>query len=329
MLFLDRIDLNETFMFFLKKNGVAIFLVLCILSFVIWVLQTPVTQKSSLTGDSEAPLRVVASFYPLAEFARAVGGTNVHVETITPPGTEPHDYEPTAEQIAHIYNADVFLLNGGGIDAWATRIAADVSARGVQVIEMGKTLDVLGPPEGEEDPDVMYDPHFWLSPVLAQAEITTIENILKQKDVSNADAYMQNAKAFRLALSQLDQSYKEGLAFCQNKTVVASHSAFSYLAKEYGFDVLAISGLSPEEEPSAGRLAEIARLAKEKNIRHIYFETLASPKLSETLAREIGAETLVFNPLEGLSDEEQSDGKNYLSVMQDNLLNLKKGMVCR
>lgn len=316
-------------MSFLKKNGIAIVLILCILSFVIWVLQTPVAEKKPSITNSDAPLRVVVSFYPLAEFARAVGGTHVLVETITPSGTEPHDYEPTAEQIARIYQADVFLLNGGGVDAWATRIAADVSARGVQVIEMGKTLDVLGPPEGEDDHDVSYDPHFWLSPVHAQAEITTIENLFIQKDPSNTEGYKQNAEAFRLSLSQLDQAYKDGLAFCQNKTVVTSHSAFSYLANAYGFEVIAIAGLSPEEEPSAGRLAEIARIAKEKNIQYIYFETLVSPKLSQTLAREIGAETLVFNPLEGLSEEEQTEGKNYLSVMQDNLLNLKKGMVCR
>lgn len=316
-------------MSFLKKNGVAIFLILSILGFVVWVLQTPVAEKKQPVTGSEAPLRVVVSFYPIAEFARAVGGTKVLVETITPSGTEPHDYEPTAEQIAHIYQADVFLFNGGGIDAWASRIAADVSARGVQVVEMGKTLDVLDPPEGEEDSDVTYDPHFWLSPVHVQAEITIIENIFIQKDPLNAEGYKQNAEAFRLSLSQLDQAYKNELAFCENKTVVTSHSAFSYLANAYGFEVISIAGLSPEEEPSAGRLAEIARIAEQKNVKHIYFETLVSPKLSETLAREIGAETLVFNPLEGLSEEEQASGKNYLSVMQDNLLNLKTGMLCR
>ena len=111
--------------------------------------------------------------------------------------------------------------------------------------------------------------------------------------------------------------------------MVSSHQALGYLAARYDFQVLAVSGLSPEEEPSAGRVSEIATLAKVKQIKYIYFETLVSPKLAETIATEIGAQTLVFNPVEGLTEEDVAESKNYLSIMQDNLRNLRIGMLCQ
>lgn len=303
-------------------------ILLCVASLFIWLLAshpTPTQHQTSL----EAKIHIVASFYPVAEFARAVGGELVDVTTITPAGTEPHDYEPNAQQVSSVYSSDIFLYNGGGVDAWATRIASDVALHRSTVVELSKTIPVVQPAAGSEDPNAVFDPHFWLDPVLAQKEVLLIEQTLAQKDALHAELYKKNADDYVAKLIELDQSYKTGLSSCKNNTVVTSHAAFAYLAKEYDFEVIPISGFSPEEEPSAGRLAEIAKLAKQKNIKYIYFETLASPKLSETIAREIGAKTLVFNPLEGVSAEDQALGKNYLTIMQENLTNLKTGMVCQ
>lgn len=323
-------------MSFLKKNWIVLLLVVFVAGFTLWVLMIPVKQSELGTNMSHHPLRVVASFYPLAEFARAVGGSLVNIETITPAGTEPHDYEPTSEQIASVYEADILLSNGGGVDAWATRVAPDVSSHGIKVMEMSKIMNVLKPAEGGEDSNAAFDPHFWLNPVLAIKEVEFIKNAFIEKDVVNTEIYTKNADAYIAKLSALDDAYRTGLASCKTKTVITSHAVFAYLAQEYGardgkegFEAIAITGLSPDEEPSAGRLAEIAKLAKEKQVGYIFFETLASPKLAQTLAREIGAKTLVFNPLEGVSDTDQVLGKNYVSIMQENLTNLKTGMVCQ
>jgi zinc transport system substrate-binding protein len=130
-------------------------------------------------------------------------------------------------------------------------------------------------------------------------------------------------------LSELDEKYRIGLAECAIRDAVASHAAFGYLAKRYNLNMINIAGLSPKEEPSPRRMAEIAELARAKNIQYIFFETLVSPKLAETIAREIGAQTLVFNPIEGLTDQELAAGEDYISIMEKNLANLRTALRCR
>lgn len=267
---------------------------------------------------------VVASFYPIGEFARQVGGNHVDVSVISPPGTEPHDYEPTAKQVAEVYGSDVFLFNGGGVDAWAEKISVEAGQQGVAVVEMASAIETIPASDGEG----AFDPHFWLDPKLATKEVELIRDTLIATDPANAAAYAANAAAYAKTLATLDADFRSGLSNCARPTAVTSHAAFAYVAKEYGFEMQSITGLSPEEEPSAGRIAEIAAMAKEKKIGYIYFETLVSPKLAETIATEIGAQTLVFNPLEGLTEEETAAGKTYVSVMEDNLANLKTGMMC-
>jgi len=285
------------------------------------ILYRPSSPSQSTHSDR---VRIVASFYPIAEFARQVGGPLVEVTTITPPGTEPHDYEPTGREVAKMYEADVVFYNGSGVDAWAERLALELKLQGVPAVRMGSAIDLIASTDG----DASTDPHFWLDPTLAAKEVALIRDTLVTIDAKNAATYAANADAYLAKLSSLDADIVSGLASCRQKTVVTSHAAFAYLAKRYGFDVVSISGISPEQEPSAGRLSEISEIAKAKGVKAIFFETLVSPKLSETIASEVGAITLVFNPLEGLSSEESASGEDYLSVMRSNLRNLKIGMVC-
>ena len=276
---------------------------------------TPSSAPSLLDSD---PLIVEASFYPLAEFARQVGGDLITVGTITPGGIEPHEYQPTSRAITAIYGADVFLWNGDGLDVWAEAIAPEVAAKGVISVKMSAMVD------SRYD-----DPHFWLDPAIAIQAVNAIRDTLSAIDPTRAETFTKNAATYSQQLSQLDADYRAGLTRCDNRVVVTPHAAFTYLANEYQFDVIPITGLSPEEEPSAGRLSAIAELAKEKNIKYIYFETLVSPKLAQTIADEIGAQTLVLNPIEGLTNEDIAAGKNYLSIMRENLTNLKTGMLCQ
>ena len=286
---------------------------------VLWSANKP----TQIAGpDSSRKLKIVTSFYTIGEFAHQVGGDLVDVEVITPAGTEPHDYEPTPQQIADIYASDVFLFNGAGLDSWAEKIAADLNTKqvypGVSVGEMRFAVDING----------ATDPHFWLDPKLAIKEVQEISLELARIDETNRQKYTDNANSYIAKLTALSDEYKMGLAKCSQRTIVTSHNAFTYLADEYNFDVIALTGLSPDAEPSAGRLAEIAKLAEEKKMKYIYFETLVSPKLAQTIADEIGATTLIFNPLEGLTNEELAAGENYISVMETNLQNLRIGMIC-
>lgn len=278
---------------------------------------------------TDGKIRVVASFYPLAEFARQVGGNGVSVTTIISAGTEPHDFEPTPQDIARIQESRLFIYNGGTLDPWAGKIASELPSvtpagnagnpsSGVKTLNMAQALGLGGA-----------DPHFWLDPSLAQKEVTAIREALIQADPARAETYRQNADAYSIKLSALDLQYSRSLAACASREIFTSHAAFSYLARKYNLIQSSIAGLSPDAEPSARQLAELADSATAKKIKYIFFETLASPKLAETLATATRAQTLVLNPLEGLTADEVKSGRDYISVMQDNLKNLVLALNCK
>ncbi|HDY73402.1 MAG TPA: ABC transporter substrate-binding protein [Candidatus Jorgensenbacteria bacterium] len=299
----------------MKKIFIVIFLVIISVG-------SAVTYKIVITEPTETEkLKITTSFYPLAEFARQVGGKNVEVINITPPGSEPHDYEPTPQDIVHVNSSEIFIFNGSSFDPWAEKIAPKLEEEGIKVLRMTEYFDLIGTDDGS-------DPHIWLNPILAKQEVEIIRDTLQKIDPTNSSMYNDNAQQYLGKLSELDQKFRTGLASCELREAIVSHAAFGYLAERYDIDIISIAGISPEEEPSLRRLGEIAKLAQEKNINYIFFETLISPKLAETIAQEIGAETLVLNPVEGLTDEEIESGKSYISEMEKNLSNLQRALVC-
>lgn len=171
-----------------------------------------------------------------------------------------------------------------------------------------------------------HDPHIWLDPVLAKEMARRIYDAVAAADPDNKSYYEENFNELAAKLNELDKSYRENLANVNRKEFITSHAAFGYMAKRYGLVQIPISGLSPQEEPSPKKMAELAELCRQKNIKYIFFETLVSPKLSEILAQEVGAKTLVLNPIGGLTYEEIKAGKDYFSIMQENLENLKKAL---
>jgi zinc transport system substrate-binding protein len=283
-------------------------------------------------------IRVVATFYPLAEFSRMVGGEVADVRSLVFPGVEPHDYEPTPRDLVSIENADVFVMNGAGMDPWAEKLIPTLREKGIAVVNASEAVTLLaageheeyeGETHEEEYEQGAYDPHFWLDPVFAESIVGSIRVAIIGKDPKRTDTYETNAASALSELAKLDGEYRITLSTCTRDEAITSHNAFTYLAKRYGFEAHSIAGLSPEAEPSASRIAELADLAKKENMRYIFFETLVSPKVSETLAREVGAETLVFDPIEGVSPEDIAAGKDYFSIMRENLANLSKALECR
>lgn len=265
----------------------------------------------------EGKIRVTTSFYPLADFASKVGGNKVEVYNINPPGSEPHDYEPTPRDLAQIYDSQLFLYNGNGLDPWAEKVAEDLKSRDVTVIRMSVELNS---PEG--------DPHFWLDPSNASSEADVILKALMEIDPLSSEKYVENTIRFTQALINLDLEYQKGLSSCSSREMLVSHNAFNYLAKRYNLSSLYLTGISPEDEPSPQKMAEITEMAKNKQIKYVFFETLIGPDLAETIANEIGAQTLVLNPIEGLRQEEIDEGKDYISLMRENLNNLRIGLQC-
>jgi zinc transport system substrate-binding protein len=299
-----------------KRFILAVFAVIIIVAILIIVVVG--RQKK----QSQKKIEVTASFYPLAEFVHQVGGDKVKVTNITPLGAEPHDFEPSPQDIIKIERSKIFIYTGTGLEPWADRVVPTLE--GVTVINASKGIPLLPaiPQEGQKSNPNGVDPHFYLDPVLDQKIVNNIAKNLIKVDPANKAYYEKNAKSYEKKLADLDKEYRKGLSKITTKDIITSHAAFAYLAKRYGLVQIPISGLAGQE-PSAKRLAQIAKLAKERHIKYIFFEKLVSPRLSDTIAREVGLKTLVLDPIEGLTPEEQKQGKDFISLMRQNLANLQ------
>lgn len=273
-------------------------------------------------SDASLRLKAVATLYPLAHFAEQVGGDYVEVINITPGGTDPHEYEPTAKDIMKVWASNVFIFNGAGLDPWAEKIHNDLKKKGKLTLNMSEHFDLL---RGEEG---VYDSHIWLDPLIAVKEVEIIRDVFIEADPEHADYYRENSTAYINKLLGLHEKYKVGLKTCRIRDIIVSHDAFRYLARRYNLTVLPISGISPEGEPSPRKMAGIIEIARKKNIRYVFTEPLVSPKIAKTLSREIGADILVLNPLEGLTKSDVKEGKTYISIMEQNLNNLRLALSC-
>ncbi|MFM1655354.1 metal ABC transporter substrate-binding protein [Brevibacillus sp. B_LB10_24] len=294
---------------------------------------------SDQTQKPSGKLKVVATFYPMYEFAQKVAGDYADVTALVPPGVEPHDWEPTPKDIQTIADADVFVYNGGGLEGWVEDALGSTKNEKLKVVETTHGIDLMEGSaeeeadeahsdghEHEHDHEHGLDPHVWLDPALAQKQVQQIEAALIEADPAHREAYEKNAAAYIKELEELDQAFQQMASSAKRKEFVVQHAAFGYLAKQYGLTQVPISGLSPEEEPSPAQLIEIVKFAKEHDVKTIFFETLVSPKVAETVAKEVGAKTAVLNPLEGLTDEERAQNLDYISVMKKNLQELQAAL---
>jgi zinc transport system substrate-binding protein len=281
----------------------------------------------AFTGTA-GKLKVATSFYPLYEFTKAVGGDQVDLVNLVPPGTEPHDWEPTAAHIKTLNQAAVFIYNGAGVEHWLDKTLNSLDNKALLAVETSRGLDLLKG-DGEEGSDQeTWDPHVWLDPESAIRQVEAIRDGLAQADPAHKATYEANADAYSAKVRKLDEEYRAALSGCPRQEFFTSHAAFGYLARRYGLTQHAIMGLTPDAEPRPKELADIVTRAKAKGIKYIFFETLVSDKVSKVVAQEVGAKTLVLNPFEGLTAAEMEAGKDYLAVMRENLANLKLALEC-
>lgn len=288
--------------------------------------------------ESQGQLEVYTSFYPLYDFATKVGGDKVKVVNLVPAGVEPHDYEPSAKEVAALENADVFIYNGAGMESWTDKVLASLQNKDLKVVEASQNIDLLKGhaheheeegehEEAEEEHDENgFDPHVWISIKNAKVEMENIKNALEEADPDHKDYYEANYIEYAKKFDALDEKYKETLTPFENRDIIVAHEAFAYLCKDYDLNQVGIEGISADSEPDPARMAEIVDFAKEHQMKVIFFEELVSPKVAKAIAKEVGAEAMVLNPLEGLTEEQISAGEDYLSVMEQNLEALTKAL---
>jgi zinc transport system substrate-binding protein len=284
-------------------------------------------QASGFAPDGR--LDVVTAFYPLQFLSERIGADAVEVTQLTKPGAEPHDVELNPRQVAAISDAGLVVYLKGfqpAVDEAVEQQAEDRS------LDVGSAVELLAAAEDDhehvpgepEHAEGASDPHVWLDPVRFATIADQLAERLGQADPGRAAGYTERAKTLHTELTALDTDYATALKTCARRELVTSHTAFRYLADRYRLTEVGITGISPESEPSPQRLAHVAEEARATGTTTIFFETLVSPKVAETIAREVGAATAVLDPIEGLTEP----GADYFSVMRSNLAALTKALGC-
>lgn len=285
-------------------------------------------KKTDTNSDSGSYKKIVVytSIYPMYDFSKKIGGDRIEVHNLVPAGTEPHDWEPTPRDIAKIQEADVLIYNGAGMEGWIEKVLKSIENKQLIVAETSKGLSLIKNQETHDHDHLEYDPHVWLSPMMAKKQMEIIKDALVKADPSNSNFFEINFEENSKKLESLDKDYRETTAGFSQKDIVVSHEAFGYLCEEYGLNQVGIEGLNADSEPSAARMVEIVDFVKKRNVKVIFFEKLISPKIAQTIAKTAGVDTAVLNPLGGLSEDEIMAGKEYFSVMQENLKALKTAL---
>ncbi len=272
-------------------------------------------QKPALESSPNDKLKVVTSFYVLADFAQKIGAEHVEVINLVPPGAEPHDWEPQTSDLVLLESADLLIYNGAGLEHWLDKVVTSLDNQALALVEASQGIELLATSQ-------MEDPHVWLDPNNVRQMLATIAAALADQAPAYAADFAAAYSKYEKMLTELDQEYRQSLAELERREIIVAHEAFGYLARAYGLEQIAIEGLASESEPDPARMAEIVELARQYDVRVIFYEDLTSPKIAETIAREVGARTDVLNPLEGLTAAQIARGEDYFSVMRQNLVAL-------
>lgn len=302
----------------MKRNTIII------LTIIVLTLTSACSRKSSTYTDESKKITVCTSFYAMYDFSKKIGGDKINLISLVPSGIEPHDWEPSPKDIANLEKADVLIYNGAGMEGWIDKVINSLSNKKLLTIETSAKINLLQNEDNDED--LKYDPHVWLNPLNVKIQMEEIKNAFIKADPVNKDYYEKNFLENSKKLDNLDKEYKNAVLSFKSKDIVVSHKAFGYLCRAYGLNQVAIEGLSGDVEPTPSKMAEIVKFAKNNNVKYIFFEELLTPKVAQVIANEAGAKTAVLNPFEGLKEEDIKNGKDYFSVMRENLDALKQAL---
>lgn len=273
------------------------------------------SNQANAVANNQAKIQVVVSFNAVREFAEAVGKDKVQVRTMVPDGIEPHDFEPKAKDLEALTKAKIFIYNGLGIEIWADKAVKAAKNKDLTVVEASKGFELIKNLDADEiEEHGEFDPHLWLSLKGADNEAKNIKVALVKVDPSNREFYETNYKEFSDKLDVLYKEYYAKISPLTNKTFVTGHAAFAYLCKDFGLKQNSVEDVFSAGEPSARKLKELVDYCKENKIKTIFVEDMVSPKISETLAKEVGSKTEKIYTIES-----KEDNKDYIQSMRNNL----------
>jgi zinc transport system substrate-binding protein len=289
-----------------------------------------------------AKLQVVTTLFPLYDFARTIAGERAEVTMLLPPGMEPHSFEPKPNDVIRISKAGLFIYTNQYMEPWAATIIKGIDRRKLRVVDAGQGVNYMkvsaedGHDHGERESHASeghaggMDPHIWLDFANAGLIVNNILAGFVAADPANTQLYRNNAAVLKEQLATLDRRYRDGLSSCSTRVFLhGGHYTFGYLARRYGLEYRSLSGVSSESEPSASRMAGMVRQIRSSGVRYLFAEELLSPRLTETLANEAGVAVLKLHGAHNLGKDDVQRGVGFIGLMEQNLVNLQKGLACR
>ncbi|OPY83401.1 MAG: High-affinity zinc uptake system binding-protein ZnuA precursor [Syntrophorhabdus sp. PtaU1.Bin153] len=317
-----------------------------IVLFLLILLVTMACQKSEEQTKRKKQLTVITTLFPLYDFARNIAGDSATVSLLLPPGVEAHSFEPKAGDMVKINAADIVFYTGKYMEPWAEDILRGVDNKNLLAVDTSKGVTLVEGSEGhphdrdsarsvehretDSDHHGRTDPHIWLDFTNAKVMVDNIALALISKDPANKSLYTRNAEIYKTKLDDLDRRFREGFSDCKKRIFVhGGHSAFNYLAKRYNLQYVSAYHGSPDSEPTPKQLIALKKIVQEQGVRFVYYEELITPRIAEVLARETGAKPLKLHGVHNVTKEEFEKGVSFLSIMEENLANLRVGLECR
>lgn len=286
-----------------------------LMAVVLTMLLIGCSSKGTASNSGRGKLKVVVTFNAMREFADAVGKDKIDIITMIPSGTEPHDFEPKARDLENLSNAKVFVYNGLGMEGWVDKTLQTVDNSKLVVVDASKGIAPIQNQDASASQNMeAYDPHAWLSLKGAELEAGNIKEALIKADPANKEFYEQNYQDFSKKLESLYEEYSKKFSTVTDKNFVTGHAAFAYLCRDFGLKQNSVENVFAEGEPSAKKMKELIDYCRQNKIKTIFVEDMVSPKVSDTLAKEVGAGVSQINTLES-----KEDNKDYIQSMKDNL----------
>ena len=280
------------------------------LLFMVLLLSGCVSEK-----ESAGKVRVATTIIPLGEFVQAVGGDRVAVTVLVPPGADPHTFEPSPSQVRDVANADIYVENGAGLESWMGNIL-NVNPH-MLVVDSSKGVDLIAGESESAGEARSFDPHIWLSPRDAVTQVQNICDGLIAVDPAGTNYYINNKKNYIAKLKELDAYLNSTFAATKKKKFVVLHPAWTYFARDYGLQQIAIE--AEEKEPGPRLLAEIIEACRENNITTVFVEPQYNPKMAEVIAQEIHGNVVSIDdlaPTPGYIDNLKSVGEKIAESLR-------------
>lgn len=251
----------------------------------------------------------------------------MEVRKLIPNGQEVHHWEPTAQDMKNLSEGSVILVNGLGLESWMDKFKASI--KDLNIVEVSKDVNLLKAEEEHEENENHeseekhhhgeYDPHIWLSLRNMKVIAKNICDKVVEMDKDNETYYRENLAKVQNRLDDLDKKYSEQLQNAKIKSIITSHEAFAYLLKDYGLKQIPIENLTSDSEPNLAKMKEVIELAKNEGIKYVFYEELSENKVEETIAKEIGGEVKMLYTIEGQTEEQAKENKDYFELMEENL----------